>query len=150
MEQFRLTFFFSHKIQIKPAIFTPGPESFFFSKIHRFKVRKIFYRIVIRVYSWCCFSSCAVICVQNDKNGRYNSALWRASRNRTGKIDFSLLTNSLRVVDKQVNDPEDQFQVYLEIQQCVCYEEWLYKIEGGRKLDEENRYKRTWFYEASV
>ena len=67
--------------------------------------------------------------------------MWRASRNGAGRQECSLVMNCLRMIDKKVDNPEDQSWVKVEFQKFACQEVWLYRVEGRRKADEENANK---------
>ena len=84
--------------------------------------------------------------VECKKNRRWDSALRRAGGIREGRREYSLLMNCLRMIDKKVDSPENQSWVNVEFQKFACHEEWLYGIEGRRKVSEKNSDKWTWFF----
>ena len=48
------------------------------------------------------------------------------------------MTNCLRMIDKKVDNPENQSWVNVQFQMCACQEVSLYGTEGRRNVDEEN------------
>ena len=134
--------------------YPPVTEPFNFSKIKRIWVQKIFYCWMVRAFYDCCVSACAVIYIECKKNRRQNSALWSASGNRAGRREC-LMANSLRTIDKKINNPENQSWVNVKFPEG-CHEVWLYKpyhtttFEGRRKADEENLNEWTWIFKVSI
>ena len=95
-------------------------------------------RIVRAFYNLCCVSTCPEICIECKKNRRWDSTLWRAGGNRTGRREYILVTNCLGSIGKKIDSPENQSSVNVDFQKFACLMVWLYGIEGRRKVDENS------------